>query len=156
VVDRPPPFCSPLSALASAQFTLAVAALRGHCTPWDFATDTLTDPAVVALARNVTVVPDLDAEGDPTGWGARVEVTTASGTVLVERESAKGDPGNELTRAELTEKFETLAGRSLGRAPAHELAGTLLSSGGEAPTAALGRYVLPLLCGHPVGLGGGR
>ncbi|WP_078877956.1 MmgE/PrpD family protein, partial [Streptomyces sp. 150FB] len=146
VVNRPPPFGSPLNALASAQFILAVAAVRGHCTPWDFTPETLTDDTVLALARQVTVTPAASpASGEPAAWGATVDVTTVSGTVRVERRWAKGDPGNELTGAELTEKFVTLAGRSLGEGPAGELAGLLLGADGETPLSALAEYVLPLL-----------
>lgn len=146
VVDRPPPFGSPLNALASAQFILAVAAVRGHCTPWDFTPEALADETVLALAREVTVTAAAPtAPGARADWGATVEVTTASGTVRVERDRAKGDPGDELTGAEITAKFVTLAGRSLGEAAAGELAGALLGGDGEAPLSALAAHVLPLL-----------
>ena len=67
VVDRPPPFGSPLNALASAQFILAVAAVRGHCTPWDFTPEALADETVLALAREVTV--DRGGPHRPGGAG---------------------------------------------------------------------------------------
>ncbi|GAA3527841.1 MmgE/PrpD family protein [Amycolatopsis ultiminotia] len=146
IVDRPPPFSSPLSALGSAQFVLAVSARRGHCTPWDFDDEALHDDAVLELARVVRVEPagDLTA-AYPAKWGARVELTTASGTVVADRLDARGDPGNPLGHDEIVAKFGTLAEREFGSAPARAIAESLLRPGTAA--GALREHVLPLLGG---------
>lgn len=146
-VDRPPPFPSPLHGLASAQYMLAVSALRGRCSPWEFSTELLQDTAVVELADRVDVVAadDLTAQY-PASWGARLEVSTATGTIRVERRHARGDPGHELTAGELTDKVATLAGPALGAGEARELAAVLLDDG---PTAVLVDRVLPLLRRSP-------
>jgi 2-methylcitrate dehydratase PrpD len=145
-VDRPPPFGSPLNALASAQFMLAVSVVRGRCSPWEFRPELLADEAILGLAERVTVIPadDLTA-AYPASWGARVEVSTTSGTVRVERRDARGDPGHELSTAELVAKFVTLAGPALGDGPAQDLAGTLLGPDIAAPRTALLDVVLPVL-----------
>jgi 2-methylcitrate dehydratase PrpD len=84
---------------------------------------------------------DLTAEY-PASWGARLEVRTTSGTVLVERRHARGDPGHELTAGELADKVTTLAGPALGADKARDLAASLL---GDGPPATLLHQVLPLL-----------
>ncbi|QRP43663.1 MmgE/PrpD family protein [Amycolatopsis sp. FDAARGOS 1241] len=146
IVDRPPPFGSPLSALGSAQFVLAIAAIRGHCTPWDFEEAALRDDAVLELARVVRVAPadDLTA-AYPAKWGARVELTTASGVVAADRLDARGDPGNRLAHHEIVAKFTTLARRELGPVRARAVAESLLRPGSG--VSALREHVLPLLGG---------
>jgi 2-methylcitrate dehydratase PrpD len=145
-VDRPPPFGSPLHALASAQYMLAVAARCGRCSPWEYRPELLDDPAITALARRVRLVAaeDLTAEF-PANWGARLEVLTSGGTVRVERRRARGDPGHELSTPELVEKFVMLAGRSVGARGARALAGELSAPDPEAPATALTERVLPAL-----------
>ncbi|MBO0875615.1 MAG: MmgE/PrpD family protein [Pseudonocardia sp.] len=142
-VDRPPPFRSPLNALASAQYTLAVSALRGRCTPWEFQPELLVDPEILDLAGRIEVVAadDLSA-AYPASWGASVEVATTAGTVRVERRHARGDPGHELSGGELRHKVVTLAGPALGEEPARAMASALLAT---ASTAELLDRVLPLL-----------
>lgn len=146
IVDRPAPFSSPLSALGSAQFVLAIAAIRGRCTPWDFERRALRDDAVLELARVVRVEPagDLTA-AYPAKWGARVELATASAAVSADRLDARGDPGNPLSHNEIVAKFTTLAHRELGPARARDLAESLLRPGAAA--AALREHVLPLVTG---------
>jgi 2-methylcitrate dehydratase PrpD len=145
-VDRPPPFGSALNALASAQFMLAVSVVRGRCSPWEFQPYLLEDAAVLGLAERVEVVPAADLSASyPASWGARVEVTTHSGTVRAERRDARGDPGHDLSAAELVAKFVTLAGPSLGDEPARDLAEALLHADPAAPPAALLHVVLPWL-----------
>jgi 2-methylcitrate dehydratase PrpD len=143
VVDRPPPFGSALSALGSAQFMLALALLRGHCTPADFGTGALRDEAILALARTIRVetADDLSV-AYPAKWGARVEIVTAAETLCAERLDARGDPGSPLSEAEITEKFVTLAGPSFGGHRARAVAGSLLHGD---PVAVLGEHILPLL-----------
>ncbi|MGW4487616.1 MmgE/PrpD family protein [Amycolatopsis sp. NPDC004368] len=147
IVDRPPPFGSALSALGSAQFVLATSALRGHCTPWDFDDGALHDDAVLELARVVEVgsADDLTA-AYPAKWGARVEITTASGAVSTDRLDARGDPGNPLPDNEIVAKFTTLAERELGRARARRVAESLLGPD-PATVSVLREHVLPLLGG---------
>ncbi|TNC20214.1 MmgE/PrpD family protein [Amycolatopsis alkalitolerans] len=142
-VDRPPPFRSPLHALASAQYMLAVAALRGRCTPWEFDAASLTDPRITGLARRVEVVADEElSRAYPVSWGARLEIATHSGTVRLERHHARGDPGHELSTGELLRKAVTLAGPALGDEAARGLASALLDT---TPAAVLTEQVLPLL-----------
>lgn len=145
-VDRPPPFGSALNALASAQFMLAVSVVRGRCSPWEFQPHVLEDAAVLGLAERVEVVPADDlAAAYPASWGARVEVTTARGTARAERRDARGDPGHELSVAELVAKFVTLSEPALGAEPARDLAEALLGADPAAPPSALRDVVLPWL-----------
>jgi 2-methylcitrate dehydratase PrpD len=145
-VDRPPPFGSALNALASAQFMLAVSVVRGRCSPWEFRPHLLEDPAVLGLAERVEVVPADDlTEAYPASWGARVEVTTAWAMARAERLEARGDPGHELTAAELVAKFVTLSGPALGDGPARALAEALLGADPAVPPTAFLDVVLPWL-----------
>jgi 2-methylcitrate dehydratase PrpD len=139
VVDRPPPFGSALYALASAQYTLAVAALRGHCTPWDYTAG--SDPAVLALAQEVTVVP-VPADA---GWGATVIVRTDARAVSVERKQAIGDPGEELSDMDILTKFDTLAGRTRTGDEAQALGHDLRHGDDGRALAALTERVAPML-----------
>ncbi|HEV7979208.1 MmgE/PrpD family protein [Amycolatopsis sp.] len=146
VIDRPPPFGSVLNALGSAQFVLAVSALRGRCTPADFDGATLRDEELLALAGKIRIetADDLSA-AYPAKWGARVEITTSSGTVHAERLDARGDPGCPLSEAEITGKFVTLAGGSFGDEKAHAVAESLLHPDPAGLPSTLSEYLLPLL-----------
>jgi 2-methylcitrate dehydratase PrpD len=145
-VDRPPPFGSALNALASAQFMLAISVVRGRCSPWEFQPHLLEDAAVLGLAERVEVVPADDlAAAYPASWGARVEVITAWGTARAERRDARGDPGHELSVAELVAKFVTLSGPALGDGRARDLAEALLGADSAAPPTAFLDVVLPWL-----------
>jgi 2-methylcitrate dehydratase PrpD len=146
IVDRPPPFGSALNALASAQFVLALAATRGRCVPRDFEDGAMEDPALVALAERVRVRASDELSDDyPARWGASVTVTTASGVHHAERREARGDPGSELTDAELAGKFTALAAPSLGEEPARELAVSMVTGSSDAPVRPLTERILPLI-----------
>ncbi len=100
--------------LAEAQFSMpfvaAVALLDGRLSAEQFRPERYTDPAVVALMDRVDCVgdPALDARY-PDSWPSWAEVTTVGGArYRAEVQHPKGDPGNRLTGAELTAKFEDL------------------------------------------------
>ena len=81
------------------------------------------DEATIALRERVEMV--LDAEVDaayPRRWIGKVTVTTTDGRVLQGRvDEPKGDPGNNLSREEITDKAQRLAAFSQG-ATAAEMA----------------------------------
>ncbi len=81
------------------------------------------DEATIALRERVEMV--LDAEVDaayPRRWIGKVTVTTTDGRVLQGRvDEPKGDPGNTLSREEITDKAQRLAAFSRG-ATAAEMA----------------------------------
>ena len=78
------------------------------------------DQATTALCERVEMV--LDAEVDaayPRRWIGKVTVTTTDGRVLQGRvDEPKGDPGNTLSREEITAKAQRLAAFSRGATPA--------------------------------------
>jgi len=90
---------------------LGLIAVHGHAGLDEFETHALADPRVLSLRPRVSMV--LDAEVDmayPRRWIGKVEVTTTDGRVLSARvDVPKGDPGNTLARAELTDKALRLA-----------------------------------------------
>jgi 2-methylcitrate dehydratase PrpD len=146
VVDRPPPFRSVLGALASAQFVLAVAALKGRATPWDFGPEALVDHQISALAHRIKVVPDNAlSEAYPRSWGARIEVITTGAKHSAEMREARGDPGQDFSRDELLSKFATLASSALGPKTSTDVAACILAEGPGEQIEMLVRYVLPLL-----------
>ncbi|MBS0291162.1 MAG: MmgE/PrpD family protein [Proteobacteria bacterium] len=89
---------------------LALAARFGHAGLTEFDAEFLA-PATVALREKVTMV--LDAEVDtayPQRWIGKVTVQTQDGRVLHGRvDEPKGDPGNTLSREEITAKALRLA-----------------------------------------------
>jgi len=77
-------------------------------------------PRVAAFRDRVSM--QLDAEVDtayPQRWIGKVQVRTRDGRTLAARiDEPKGDPGNTLSRPELTEKALRLAAFSGGASPA--------------------------------------
>ncbi|WP_312756792.1 MmgE/PrpD family protein [Pulveribacter sp.] len=89
---------------------LALAARHGHAGLTEFDRDYLA-PETVALRERVAMV--LDAEVDaayPRRWIGKVTVQTTDGRLLHGRvDEPKGDPGNTLSRDEITAKALRLA-----------------------------------------------
>jgi len=100
---------------------LAMVAQHGHAGLAEFDAH-YRDPATRAFRDRVQMV--LDAEVDaayPERWIGKVSVATRDGRQLDARvDEPKGDPGNTLTRAELTDKAIRLAGYG-GAAGEHEM-----------------------------------
>lgn len=101
---------------------LALVARFGHAGLVEF-DQHFRDEATTALRERVEMV--LDAEVDaayPRRWIGKVTVTTTDGRVLHGRvDEPKGDPGNTLSREEITAKAQRLAAFS-GGATAAEMA----------------------------------
>jgi 2-methylcitrate dehydratase PrpD len=101
--------------------TLALAAQFGYAGLTEF-DEHFKDAATVALCNKVSM--ELDAEVDaayPRRWIGKVTVTTADGRSLQGRvDEPKGDPGNTLTREEITAKAKRLAAYS-GAASASDM-----------------------------------
>ena len=97
---------------------LALVAQFGHAGLTEFDLDFLS-MATVALRDKVEMA--LDAEVDaayPKRWIGKVTVTTTDGRVLHGRvDEPKGDPGNTLSRQEITDKALRLADFSGGATP---------------------------------------
>ena len=72
------------------------------------------DPDIQAFNKKVSMVLDPEIDGAyPRRWMGKVTVTTTDGRALNGFiEEPKGDPGNTLSRAELTEKAQRLAAYS--------------------------------------------
>lgn len=98
---------------------LALVAQYGHAGLAEFERH-FQDPATQALRDKVEM--RLDAEVDaayPKRWIGKVTVTTSDGRELQGRvDEPKGDPGNTLSREEITAKALRLAAFSGGAAPA--------------------------------------
>ena len=150
IVDRPEPFGSSLAALASAQFVLASAALRGRSTPAEFSMESVNDETIIALSRRIRVVTDEDLSAAyPRSWGARIEVTSRAAVRQEHRSEARGDPGAELSRAELARKFTTITESILGVDAAAALVRGLLEVDSDLPLSLLREHVLPILRPSP-------
>jgi 2-methylcitrate dehydratase PrpD len=94
-------------------FVLALIALHGRAGVNEFTDEALRDPEIREFAGRVEMVFDREAEADTAEtnrWVGLVEVETTSGERIVSRvDIPKGDPGNELTRAEIEYKARRLA-----------------------------------------------
>jgi len=97
---------------------LAMVAQFGHAGLREF--DANFQSEATMLVRD-KVVMELDAEVDsayPKRWIGKVTVTTNDGRVLHGRvDEPKGDPGNTLSRQEITDKALSLAAYSGGASP---------------------------------------
>ncbi|MDO9402618.1 MAG: MmgE/PrpD family protein [Polaromonas sp.] len=82
--------------------------------------DFFSDAGTVALRDRVEMVLDEEVDAAyPRRWIGKVTVTTTDGRVLQGRvDEPKGDPGNTLSRAEITDKAQRLAAFSQGATPA--------------------------------------
>jgi 2-methylcitrate dehydratase PrpD len=94
----------------SLQHAFAVAWLRGAPSLADFEPPSLADAATAALRQRVTVIADgRFTRGFPEAYGARVTVRLSDGRELSrEVATARGDPENPLSAAELAGKAEGL------------------------------------------------
>jgi 2-methylcitrate dehydratase PrpD len=95
----------------SLPFVLALAAIRGSASIDDFSDRTLNDETVLALARRVEVLVDPTIDSAyPSRWGSVVRIDCHDGrTLSAAVNSPKGDPDNQLSRAELEDKVTRLA-----------------------------------------------
>jgi 2-methylcitrate dehydratase PrpD len=121
--------------------TLALAARFGHAGLTEFEQHFLDD-STKALRDRVEMV--LDAEVDaayPQRWIGKVTVTTTDGRVLQGRvDEPKGDPGNTLSRDEITAKALHLAAFS-GGAAASEMQTAVNALWGVADWATVGKLL---------------
>jgi 2-methylcitrate dehydratase PrpD len=97
---------------------LALVAQHGHAGLTEFDRDFLSQ-ATQALRDKVSMVLDAEVDGAyPKRWIGKVTVTTTDGRVLHGRvDEPKGDPGNTLSRQEITDKALRLAAFSGGATP---------------------------------------
>ena len=97
---------------------LALVAQFGHAGLTEFDRDFLST-ATVALRDKVEMALDADVDAAyPKRWIGKVTVTTTDGRVLHGRvDEPKGDPGNTLSRQEITDKALRLAAFSGGATP---------------------------------------
>ena len=95
--------------------TLALAARFGHAGLTEFEQHFL-DEATKALRDRVEMALDVEVDGAyPQRWIGKVTVSTTDGRVLLGRvDEPKGDPGNTLSRDEITAKALRLAAFSGG------------------------------------------
>ncbi len=92
----------------SVPFCMAVAFLRDPLDPGNFSEQSVNDPAIRLLTRNVTVAVLKDAPADQ-GKASRVTVKLRNGRVLVkEMHSYPGMPEEPFTTAQLRQKFDLL------------------------------------------------
>lgn len=101
---------TPHEARFSLQHCAAVALAKGRAALADFSPSAIADDTLTALRRRVSVHIDATMTAAfPSRYGALVTVTYANGSRqehLVE--TAKGDPENPMTEAEIGAKFHTL------------------------------------------------
>lgn len=117
-----------IAAQFSVPFALALAYERGPDALLPIAESALADERVVRLAAKVHVSVDEDLEAAyPAQVAARVKILANGKTMESEIRVPKGDPGNPLTDAELTEKAVHLAKGAWTESTVRDLASKLLS-----------------------------
>ncbi|WP_448955281.1 MmgE/PrpD family protein [Labrys neptuniae] len=98
----------------------------------------LDDPAVLAVARRVTL--SLDALLDPhfpAATPCRVTIRHSNGEAMLDLGAPRGEPGNQLTAADLRDKFLKLVGPCLGVEHAANLERHVAALAGNASLAPL-------------------
>jgi 2-methylcitrate dehydratase PrpD len=115
------------SALFSAYYNVASAALRRRLTLDELSPEALQDPQVQALARKVTYA--IDAETSfPRQYSGAVDIVTMDGRTYSDREDVnKGSAEKPLTREEIEAKFMANACRVLPWQRAEALLAALLA-----------------------------
>lgn len=114
---------------------LALVARYGHAGLAEFDAH-FQDDATQSLRDRVTMALDAEVDGAyPQRWIGKVTVHTTDGRVLHGRvDEPKGDPGNTLSRDEITAKAQRLAAYSGAATPAEmDVALARLWAVGQAP-----------------------
>ena len=109
-------------------YIAAVTLTDGDAFVDQFTEQRIRDPQLVALADRVEVIADpaIDAKGDAYRHSIRIQVTLTDGRVLGDaRQNAKGSFTQPLSREEIEEKFERLAGKVLSGERIHKLQETV-------------------------------
>jgi 2-methylcitrate dehydratase PrpD len=95
----------------SLPFGVATVLVNGRATVNEFREDQLRNPAILALARKVTLHRDPQADAAyPALWPAWCEIDLDDGrTLRGEVNTTKGEPENPLTAEEVRAKFDALS-----------------------------------------------
>jgi 2-methylcitrate dehydratase PrpD len=105
MISRPPESASRSSTIAGVPLQLAALALRPDSRFLVDRTDLADDESLRMFASRVSVVADEGlARFYPENWPAEIEVDTPRGTVVKRVVTARGDAGDRLGEAELTDK----------------------------------------------------
>lgn len=107
---------TPLAGRFSTPYVVAATLLRGDAGPKSFRLDVLRDPAVLNLARRVTVREEASFTAmTPEKRPARVRLHLRDGSTRQKTVTgSKGDPDQPMTGRELKEKFFDLVHPALG------------------------------------------
>jgi 2-methylcitrate dehydratase PrpD len=100
-----------MEAQYSLPYCVALAALANPADPEAYATSSIDDPTIRAMARRVEMVIDPDCDAvHPQQVACKVELHRADGSVgRASTFDPKGSPANPWSRDELEKKFERLA-----------------------------------------------
>ena len=99
----------------SMPYILAVTLFDGACGLAQFTDEKIADPAILALAAKVKLIPDAEADKlSPKTKTTFVDITLRNGRILTSRvDYCKGEPENFLSRDEIRRKFKTAAAGAL-------------------------------------------
>jgi 2-methylcitrate dehydratase PrpD len=110
----------------SIPFIVAAALIRGRFTLAELTPETISDPAILALAERIDYRVD-PGSGFPRYYSGEVIVTTIDGRTLGHREHMNRGCGDRpLTEAEILRKFHDNAARAVAPQRAREIAETVL------------------------------
>jgi 2-methylcitrate dehydratase PrpD len=109
----------------SLPYILAVTIFDGACGLAQFTDEKIIDPAILALAAKIRLVPDAEADKlSPKTKTTFVDITLRDGRLLTSRvDYCKGEPENFLTRDEINRKFKTAAAGVLPDSRLNEVVG---------------------------------
>lgn len=95
----------------SLPYCIAAAVVRRHLTPREFSPESLSDMKILSVIPKVkAILEPLFEERFPAEQPCKVVITSTNGNIFeCERAYPKGDPRDQLSTAELKNKFEVLA-----------------------------------------------
>lgn len=115
MVNRPSITATHAAMVGSAQYVMAVTALRGKIDLASFEAEYLNSGAARNLMAKVKVIASRELDRDfPRYWSGRVTITCGSEIYSEEVIIPKGEPGNPMRRNEVEGKFLSLAAPVIG------------------------------------------
>jgi 2-methylcitrate dehydratase PrpD len=129
MVNRPAITPTHAATVGSAQYVMAVTALRGTIDLSSFEAEYLTSDEVRHLMAKVSVLASAELDRYfPKYWGGRVAVKSSGGAIYCEEVIIpKGEIGNLMQRDEVEEKFFSLAAPVIGDEKARSVIGKIES-----------------------------
>ena len=104
-------------------YPVATMIVRGRIGPAELTPQSLQDPAILRISRNIQLIDDaeLTARSVAQRWAAVTLVTTDGRRLASTARTPRGDSNQPLSDAEISDKFHTFADDTLGKTRADRI-----------------------------------